>query len=233
MLLKELKFFSDDLLSADGREVNGAKKRGLRQCMKRIEINARIDQMRPEKQRIFEVSLRLLSEGRFHATSMAEIASLAKMSSAMMDIAFESRDKVLAELMEATLSNIERPVREAGLTSATFKDRFFKSWQALFQFYSQHPHAISFVEQFEDIQRRAYPVDLVHPARLKSLVEIFRFQTDLKTDMPPESLAWLLHENALTAAKMNVVRSCNVSSSAYRLVDILWKGIFCSNVAAL
>ena len=200
--------------------------------MKGSEVGATIDQLRPEKQRIFEVSLRLLREGRFHARPMAEIAFLARMSNALMDVTFESRDKLLAELMEATLSEIEKPVKEAGLKSATFKDRFFNSWNALFQFYSRVPDAISFVEQFEHIKHFAYPVDLIHPGKSKSLVKVFQCQSDLITDFPSEVLACLLHESALTAAKMNVVRRWDVPPDPSRLVEILWNGIFCSEVVA-
>lgn len=187
-------------------------------------MNVAIDQTRMEKRAIFEVSLRLLKEGKFHATPMAEIAYLSKMSDLLMEHVFESREKLLTELSEMMIRKIETKIQEASAQRFDFKDRVFDCWIALYQFYTRFPDMISFVEQFDNVKHLPSPLKLVHPGRSSALIDLFTEQEQIAVETAPETLAWLLHENALSAAKMNVLNA-NYSMSPERLAEFFWNGL--------
>lgn len=185
-------------------------------------MNTTIDQTISEKQAIFKVSLQLLREGRFHAAQLSEIAYRAKMSDAMMDRVFKTREKLLQELTAVVIQHIRSEVDEAGKHNSNLKDRFICAWMALYQFYTRHPDVIAFVDQFENLKQILQLEQVVHPANFQTLIDLFADHT-LNVDTPRETLAWLFHENALSAAKMNA--RATIPSDPKKLADIFWKGI--------
>lgn len=187
-------------------------------------MNFTIDQTRLEKMAIFEVSLRLLREGKFHATPMTEIAYLSKISGVLMDHVFQTREELLVELSNTMLKKLEEVVVEACKRGADFRDCLLNVWSALYLFYTAHPDAISFIEQFENLNNKRSVPELPHPGKLDTLVTLFSGQQDLLLETTPEALAWLLHENALGAAKMNVLNK-QYSISPRKLAEIFWNGI--------
>jgi hypothetical protein len=188
-------------------------------------MNITIDQTRREKRAVFEVSLRLIKEGKFHATPMAEIAYLSKISESLMELVFETRDNLLAELSGITMQKIEREIAEAIKNSDGFRDAIFNSWIALYQFYTRNPDTISFVEQFDNIRPPASQKSVTHPGKSPSLSGLFSAQHSLSTDASPATLVWLLHENALGAAKMNVLNQSLTITPPRKLAEFFWKGL--------
>lgn len=188
-------------------------------------MNIAIDQTRLEKQAIFEVSLKLLREGRFHATPMTEIAYLSKISGALMDHVFQTREELLLELSNTLLRRIEVEVIDACKRGAGFRECLLNVWSALYVFYTRHPDAISFIEQFDHVNNKRFVPQVPHPGKLETLVALFKDQEeDLLADTTAETFAWLLHENALGAAKMNIVNK-QYPISPRMLAEMFWKGI--------
>src|SRR3954469_7307806 len=112
--------------------------------MNTANTNIHIDPLRLEKKEIFNASLKLLNEGKFHATSMNEIAFYAKLTESTIHYIFESREKLLEELSQNLTSEIIKTVKEADKNSILFKDKFLSIWNALYQYYLQAPAVISF-----------------------------------------------------------------------------------------
>lgn len=185
-------------------------------------MNIKIDQTRAEKQTIFKVSLELLKEGRFHAAQLSEIAFRAKMSDALMERIFLTREKLLQELTAVVIERIRSEVDEAGKYESDLKERFINAWMALYQFYTRHPEVIAFVDQFETLKQILEPEHFIHPASLKTLVDLFADER-LHDDTPRETLAWLFHENALSAAKINA-RAAKPSQPR-KLAEMFWRGL--------
>ena len=188
----------------------------------RKQMNLTIDQTRFEKQAIFEVSLKLLSEGRFHAMKMDEIAFLANISAAMMERVFKTREKLLEELATVVTLQIQTELDASGQNTASLKERFLSSWLALYQFYTRYPDVVAFIDQFENLKKSLDPLPIKHPATFQSLIDLFN-DDNIASDTPRETLAWLLHENALSAAKMNLHHP---SPTDPRIVaGMFWRGM--------
>ena len=206
--------------------MNGRRQKEMNVLTNEIEMNIAIDQTRHEKLAIFAVALKLLREGKFHATPMAEIAYLSRISNVLMEHVFDTRERLLEELSDAMLRQIETETEEACKKGETFRECVLNCWTALYNFYTRYPDTISFMEQFETLKSRLFIADRTHPGKLKSLVNLFNEQKDLSTETTPQALAWLLHENAMSAAKMNVQNAHTVPP--HRLAEIFWNGISAS-----
>ena len=181
-----------------------------------------IDQTRFEKQAIFQVSLRLLREGRFHATTMGEIAHLANISAAMMERIFKTREKLLEELRNVVTLQIQQELDASVQITGSLKDRFLNAWLALYHFYTRYPDVIAFIDQYENLKKSLDPLPVKHPATFQSLIDLLK-DDKITSATTGETLAWLLHENALSAAKMN---TRHLSPPDPRTVaEIFWKGI--------
>jgi AcrR family transcriptional regulator len=185
-------------------------------------MNSTIDQTRFEKQAIFQVSLRLLREGRFHAMTLNEIAHLANISAAMMECVFKTREKLLEELTDVVTLQIQKELDASIQIAGSLKDRFFNAWLALYQFYTRYPDVIAFIDQYENLKKSLDPLPVKHPATFQSLIDLFNEGT-IASDTPGETFAWLLHENALSAAKMNTHHPSPVDPLI--VAEIFWKGI--------
>jgi AcrR family transcriptional regulator len=185
-------------------------------------MNSTIDQTKFEKQAIFEVSLKLLREGRFHAVPLDEIAYLANISAAMMDRIFKTREKLLEELTTVVTLQIQKELDASGQDGGSLKERFLSAWLTLYQFYIRYPDVIAFIDQFETLKKSLDPLPLKHPATLQSLIDLVSDES-FASDTPKETLAWLLHENALSAAKLNM--HCPSPTTPLTVAEIFWKGI--------
>ena len=97
--------------------MNGRRQKEMNVLTNEIEMNITIDQTRHEKLAIFAVALKLLREGKFHATPMDEIAYLSRISNVLMEHVFDTRERLLEELSDAMLRQIETETEE------TFKKR--------------------------------------------------------------------------------------------------------------
>lgn len=134
---------------------------------------------------------------------MDEIAFLANISAAMMERVFKTREKLLEELATVVTLQIQKELDTSGQITASLKERFLSAWLALYQFYTRYPDVVAFIDQFENLKKSLDPLPIKHPATFQSLIDLFN-DDNIASDTPRETLAWLLHENALSAAKMNM-----------------------------
>jgi len=174
-----------------------------------------------ERKLIFDAALKLIREGKFHSTPMSEIAYHARLTESTTVYFFESRDKLLAELMnyisDALLSVIEPGSREG----SSFEERFYAIWMSLYEFYVRRPEILTFVEQAQNLGapgRHSFS----KPAFMQSLVAFFARKENTVAGLRPETLANLFHGSVATAAKINL--GTNADELRY-VAQILWDGL--------
>jgi AcrR family transcriptional regulator len=159
-----------------------------------------------EKMAIFETSLKLIRQGKFHATPMSEIALLSRISGTMIFYVYENRDELLIELGEKVLGQIHDTIEEACKNSLGFNDTIRNIWMALYKFYSKHRDVISFIEQIENLQNLPGTNRITHPANSMALINFFQNHA-VKPEVPSaETLAWAFHCNVLSAAKLQTAK---------------------------
>ena len=175
-----------------------------------------------ERKLLFDASMQLISNGKFLNATMQEIAYQARMSEATVAYIFENRTHLLAELIEYTASNIYGVIDDTTRLSARpFKDRFFELWKRLHQCYST-PGMPAFLQQFNVLTKNARSLTL-YPGYAPRLVDFFRNAPSGLIDVSDaETVAYLFHENALTAAQMKT-RAGMSDNLNLHMPEMLWK----------
>jgi len=179
----------------------------------------------PERNAFFDASLRLVKQGRFQGASMSEIAFVARISARTVPYVFESRDELVSELGAMIISQITKKMNDVFSSPGSFKQRFFNGWTALYEYYSEHPNVIAFMEQFGSLSQ----THVVYPGNARILIDFFRMAADfeLSTALNAETLAYVFHDNILSAARMRAVVGLNgVSLSPEQSSWLLWNSLF-------
>jgi len=177
-----------------------------------------------ERKLLFDASMQLISNGRFLNATMQEIAFQARMSEATVSYIFENRTHLLADLLEYTASNIYGVIDDATRLSARpFKDRFFELWKKLHHCYASTHGMPAFLNQFDVLSKNARSLT-IYPAYARRLVEFFKSAPAGLIDVSDaETIAYLFHENVLSAAQVKA-RASEISDDINRhLPEMLWK----------
>jgi AcrR family transcriptional regulator len=176
-----------------------------------------------ERKLLFDASMHLISNGKFLNATMQEIAFQARMSEATVAYIFENRTHLLAELIEYTASNIYGVIDDTTRLSARpFKDRFFDLWKRLHQCYSATPGMPAFLQQFNVLTKNARSL-MLYPGYAPRLVDFFRNAPSGLIDVSDaETIAYLFHENALTAAQMKTRAGMSDNINTH-MPEMLWK----------
>lgn len=176
-----------------------------------------------ERRLLFDASMQLIGTGRFLNATMQEVAYQARMSEATAVYIFENRQQLLSELITYHAANIYSVIDESTRLSARpFKDRFFDLWKRLHQCYTSTSGMPAFLQQFDILSKSARSI-IVYPGYAAKLVEFFRNAPSGATDISEaETIAYLFHENVLTAAQMKS-RAGISGDFDTRMPEMLWK----------
>ncbi|HTF20608.1 MAG TPA: TetR/AcrR family transcriptional regulator [Chryseolinea sp.] len=177
-----------------------------------------------ERKLLFDASMHLISNGRFLNATMQEIAFQARMSEATVAYIFENRTQLLAELIEYTAGNIYGVIDDTTrLSIRPFKDRFFDLWSRLHQCYATTHGMPAFLQQFDVLSKNARSLTL-YPGYAPRLVDFFRSAPSGLIDVSDgETVAYMFHENVLTAAQMKT-RAAGMSDDInLHMPEMLWK----------
>lgn len=177
-----------------------------------------------ERRLLFDASMQLISTGRFLNATMQEIAYQARMSEATAGYVFENRQQLLSELIAHQAANIYAVINDATLlTARPFKERFFELWKKLHQCYVTTPGMAAFLQQFDVLSKSARSI-IVYPGYAMRLVEFFKKAPSGAIDVSDaETIAYLFHENALTAAQMKARATGMSADFNTHMPEMLWK----------
>lgn len=176
-----------------------------------------------ERKLLFDASMQLIGNGRFLNATMQEIAFQARMSEATVSYIFENRTHLLADLIEYTAKNIYNVIDDATRLSARpFKDRFFELWKKLHFCYASTPGMPAFLHQFDVLSKNARSL-AVYPGHARRLVDFFKSAPAGLIDVSDaETIAYLFHENVLSAAQMKS-RTTDISDDInMHMPEMLW-----------
>lgn len=183
-----------------------------------------------ERKLLFDASMHLISNGRFLNATMQEIAYQARMSEATVAFIFENRTHLLADLIEYAVGNINNIIDDATKSNTLlFKDRFFELWKRLYSCYGSTPGLPAFLQQYDVLSKSARSLKL-YPGYSERLVEFFRNAPSGLLDVSDaETIAYLFHENVLTAAQMKTRTASRPESVNTHMPEMLWKYLAESN----
>lgn len=173
---------------------------------------------------LFDASMHLISNGRFLNATMQEIAYQARMSEATVAFIFENRTQLLADLIEFIAGNTQDIIDDATRPNTRpYKDRFFDLWKRLYNSYVSTPGLPAFLQQYDVLSKNARSLR-IYPGYSQCLVDFFRNAPSTLVDgSDAETVAYLFHENVLTAAQMKTRTSGRPESVNTHMPEMLWK----------
>lgn len=183
-----------------------------------------------ERNALFNAALQLISEGKFFRSTMEEIAFHARISAATVAYIFQSKETLSTDLVETVVDKISLIIDREADAATTFKHGFFNLWYALFRFYAENPHVIALLEQYKNVSSVTCRK---HPAVSAGLVDFFDVpDRPAAPNLNTETLAFLYHENIITAVKMKLTHSSVADDfEVDKLPQLLWQSLTVTDAA--
>ncbi len=167
---------------------------------------------------IFRAALRLIREGRFATVSLAEIAYHAHVTAATVKALFETREKLLTALGGYIYNELNTIIRVALHSKASFDEKFFRLWDALYCYYTANTDVAVFVDRCNHTEAlRGFEKEN------RAMLIAFFSQSGLPdTGVTPEMMATIFHQNIRVAAR----NACTADGAmAGALARIIFEGL--------
>lgn len=184
-----------------------------------------MEDIRGKKQAIFESTLDLVKDHGFHGAPMSLVAKNAGVAAGTIYHYFESKEQLIYELYEFNRERITAVIQLALEGEATFREKLFKVWTALYAFYVQQPNVLIFFEQFVN---SPFNVDK-NPNQFRGQLYTF-FAEGTKSGqlrhLKTEILLVMVMGTISSAAKLHLFGHVHLSATDQeQIVQVLWDGI--------
>ena len=183
-----------------------------------------------KKQAIFESMQDLIRDHGFHGASMSLVAKNAAVAAGTIYHYFESKEQLICALYQYNRDRVVSVISAALKGSDSYKDKFFRVWNSLYQFYVHEPNVLIFFEQFVN---SPFIADK-YPNHFRG--ELYDFLSDgikqkVVRSLKPEILLVLLMGSINSSAKLHLFGKVPLTKQDLnRITEILWDGITSSSV---
>lgn len=178
-----------------------------------------------KKKAIFESTLELIQEHGFHGAPMSQVAKNAGVAAGTIYHYFESKDELIRELYVYNKSRVVDIVAQAIEGNATYKEKFYKIWQNLYEFYIQNPNVLIFFEQFVNSPFNTNKCPNHFQGELFEFFKNGQLQKEIK-NIRPEILMILTLGSISSTAKIHKFGNIPVKKAELtQITEILWEGI--------
>lgn len=178
-----------------------------------------------KKQAIFESMLDLIRDHGFHGASMSLVAKNAAVAAGTIYHYFESKEQLICALYQYNRERVVSVISAALKGDDRYKDKFFRVWNSLYQFYVHEPNVLIFFEQFVN---SPFNVDK-YPNHFRG--ELYDFLSEgikqkVVRSLKPEILLVLLMGSINASAKLHLFGKVPLTKQDLnRITEILWDGI--------
>lgn len=178
-----------------------------------------------KKQAIFESMLDLIRDHGFHGAPMSLVAKNAAVAAGTIYHYFESKEQLICALYQYNRDRVVSVISSALKGDDSYKDKFFRVWNSIYQFYVHEPNVLIFFEQFVN---SPFNVDK-YPNHFRG--ELYDFLSDgikqkLIRSLKPEILLVLLMGSINASAKLHLFGKVPLTKQDLnRITEILWDGI--------
>lgn len=179
-----------------------------------------------KKKAIFESTLCLIREHGFHGAPMSLIAKNACVAAGTIYHYFNSKDQLINEMYVYNKSKIIHVVKEALAEDNVYKDKFFKIWMSLYEFYTGNPNVLIFFEQYiNSPYNQEKKPDVLQE---RPLHDFFAdgIGSGLMKPTKLDILLVLFAGSVSAAAKLHSFGHINLTKAdLINIIEILWDGI--------
>lgn len=184
------------------------------------------------KKAIFEHTLSLLRDHGFHGTTMSMLVKKAGVAAGTIYHHFDSKDTLILELHGYIRGKMAAALLAADDENKDYKARFIAFWTRQWQFYTENPDALYFMEQFVNSPYYQRCPEKENDRCQNMLTHFLKSGSDTGILKPinHKLLGILVHSSVITAAKVKLSNRPEIDDQALnQIVEIVWDGI--KNVA--
>lgn len=178
-----------------------------------------------KKTAIFESTLLLIKEHGFQ-TPMSLIAKNASVAAGTIYHYFASKDDLISEMYQFNKRKIIEVIKQVLKEDVLYKDKFFKMWIAMYEFYTENTDVLIFFEQYinSPYNEKKNP-DHLHDRPLHNFLVKGIKDKQIKS-LKADILLTLFFGTITIAAKLHVFGNIRLEKTDLKnIIQILWDGI--------
>ncbi|QMU30420.1 TetR/AcrR family transcriptional regulator [Adhaeribacter radiodurans] len=187
-----------------------------------------MEQITEKKKIIFDTTLTLVRANGFHGTTMSMLIKSSGVAAGTIYHYFDSKDALILELHAYIREIMATAILEGDNENLNFKDRFIAYWTRQWQFYTQHPEALYFIEQFVN---SPYYKQCPQPEndRCQNIITHFvktGIETGILKSMNYKLMGIMVHSSIIKAAKVKLNNYLPVGDEELKqIIDMVWDGM--------
>ena len=185
-----------------------------------------MEEISEKKKAIFNSTLDLIRLHGFHGAPMSLIAKNACVAAGTIYHYFESKDHLIGEMYEHHKSIIVGLINDVLDADGTVKEKFYRIWMNLFEYYTGHPDVLIFFEQYLNSPYNKKR----NPDKSENRPLYAFFQAGIKqgqfTAAKADVLLVLMIASITSAAKLQAFGNLKMAKADLEnIIAILWKGM--------
>ncbi len=186
------------------------------------------DKIHDKKAAILKATLELIAANGLHATPMSEVARQAGVAAGTIYHYFSSKTELVNELY----GNVKQQMGEAllahGEAGGTIRERFFRFWTNLFEFFVRHPKEFNFLEDYANSPVISPEARAGNAVFYQPVIDFMQegMQRGVLREMPIELMTALVYGNVVAAAKLHLYGGFPLQPDHLRLAaQASWDGV--------
>ncbi|CAA9253801.1 MAG: Transcriptional regulator, AcrR family [uncultured Adhaeribacter sp.] len=181
-----------------------------------------------KKKVIFKHTLELVRNHGFHGTTMSMLIKKSGVAAGTIYHYFDSKDTLIIELHGYIRSKMAAALLEGDDENKNYKDRFVAFWMRQWQFYTEYPDALYFIEQFVNSPYYQRCPEKEND-RCQNIITHFvktGVDTGILKPVNYKLMGIMVHSSVITAAKVKLNNRLETDEATLRqVVDMVWDGI--------
>lgn len=184
--------------------------------------------MKDKKSAILNATLELITTNGIHATPMSEVAKQANVAAGTIYHYFESKNVLINELYASLKQKMGEALLRDDNPAASVKERYFRFWTNLYQFFVENPKEFDFLENYAQSPVVSEEVKKENEVHYNPVIIFLAegIEKGVLRDMPVELMTALVYGNVVSTAKLHLYGGFAVQPAhLQQAMQASWDGI--------
>jgi AcrR family transcriptional regulator len=187
-----------------------------------------VEAITDKKKVIFKHTLELIRNHGFHGTTMSMLIKQSGVAAGTIYHYFDSKDTLIIELHGYIRSKMAAALLESDNENKNYKDRFVAFWMRQWQYYTEYPEALYFIEQFVNSPYYHRCPEKENDSCQNIITQFVKtgIDTGILKPINYKLMGIMVHSSVITSAKVKLNNRLETDETTLRqVVDIVWDGI--------